>query len=455
MQAGSPEYFLGSIVVSTEHSGLLEVVDGQQRLATVVIILAQIRDYFLANDEEQRATTLEGDYLLKRDLRTQEPVPRMTLNDLDNDFFQKGILSRPESTDRVVQATRSSHKRLREAATTAAKFISSVAKTTKTPVDLLLDHVEYLSGKAKVIVVRVPDHANAFPIFETLNDRGLDLAITDLLKNYLFSRADNRITEVQVAWAAMLGALSAVGSDASLVDYVRHYWSSRFGATRERDLYSAIRKRISSKQAAVDFAHELEAGAKLYAAILSHAHEQWSDYGASARQHVETINLLRMVQVRPLLLAILGTFSRSETRKALRIIVSWGVRFLIHGGLGGGVLEDAYCQRAKSIRDGKIKAARDLAKEMADVVPSDRAFEESFASALVSQAYLARYYLRALEKQARGESEPELVPNPNEEEVTLEHVLPLKPEDNWPNSTRKQHEHIRGGWGTWSFFSTS
>ena len=48
-----------------------------------------------------------------------------------------------------------------------------------------------------------------------------------------------------------------------------------------------------------------------------------------------------------------------------------------------------------------------------------------------------RHTLRAttfavLENQIRGQSQPELVPNPNEQEVNLEHVLPLKPESNWP-----------------------
>ena len=164
-----------------------------------------------------------------------------------------------------------------------------------------------------------------------------------------------------------------------MVDYVRHYWSSHNGATRERDLYAAIRKRVSSKQAAVDLAHGLENGGRLYAAILSPSHELWSEYGASARQHIETVNLLRMVQVRPLLLAILEKFSLAEARKALRGTVAWGVRFLVHGGLGGGVLEDNYCERAKSIHSGKITTAAQLLKAMAAVVPADRAFEEAFA----------------------------------------------------------------------------
>ncbi|MBK8975266.1 MAG: DUF262 domain-containing protein [Planctomycetes bacterium] len=433
IKAGATEYFLGSIVVSTEHSGMLEVVDGQQRLATVSVVLAQIRDYFLANTEDDRAATLESEFLLKRDLRSQEAVPRLTLNDIDHEFFAKTILARPSAPTRSTAPSRVSHRLLAGAAHAAGRHLTAVASTSKTPIDVLVDYVEFLSMRAKVILVQVPDQANAFTIFETLNDRGLDLAISDLLKNYLFYRSENRLSEVQAAWTSMLGALTAVDTDASVVDYIRHYWSSLHGATRERDLYAVIRKRTSSKQAAVDLALGLEAGARHYAALLSSGHELWNEYGASTRQHIDTINLLRMVQVRPLLLAILAKFSRSEAKKAFRLVVAWGVRFLVHGGLGGGVLEDNYCQRASSINAGRLSTAKRLSDAMSGVVPSDKAFEDAFASATVSQAYLARYYLRVLENQVRGQSQPELVPNPNEEEVNLEHVLPLKPESNWPS----------------------
>jgi hypothetical protein len=433
IKAGATEYFLGSIVVSTEHSGMLEVVDGQQRLATVSVVLAQVRDYFLLNGEDDRAATLESEFLLKRDLRSQEAVPRLTLNDIDHDFFAKTVLSRPKTPGRSAVPSRVSHRLIAGACKAASKHLGAAASTSKTPVDVLVDYVEYLSTRAKVILVQVPDQANAFTIFETLNDRGLDLAISDLLKNYLFYRAESRLPEVQAAWTSMLGALTAVDTDASVVDYIRHYWSSVHGATRERDLYAVIRKRTSSKQAAVDLALGLEAGARFYAALLSSGHELWNEYGASTRQHIDTINLLRMVQVRPLLLAILAKFSIQEAKKAFRMVVAWGVRFLVHGGLGGGVLEDNYCQRASAINADTISTAKQLGLAMASVVPSDKAFEDAFANATISQAYLARYYLRVLENQVRGQAQPELVPNPNEEEVNLEHVLPLKPEGNWPS----------------------
>lgn len=49
---GEQEYFLGSIVVPQTTNGRPQVVDGQQRLATSVILLAAIRDYFVESEPE-------------------------------------------------------------------------------------------------------------------------------------------------------------------------------------------------------------------------------------------------------------------------------------------------------------------------------------------------------------------------------------------------------------------
>lgn len=71
---------------------------------------------------------------------------------------------------------------------------------------------------------------------------------------------------------------------------------------------------------------------------------------------------------------------------------------------------------------------------MKDVVPPDATFEAAFSEARVEKGYLARYYLRALERRVKDEDQPELVPNEEEEEVNLEHILPETLERNWPNT---------------------
>jgi hypothetical protein len=68
---------------------------------------------------------------------------------------------------------------------------------------------------------------------------------------------------------------------------------------------------------------------------------------------------------------------------------------------------------------------------MKSVVPADGEFQAKFATVTVSKVALARYYLRVLERQASGETEPELVPNPNEEEINLEHILPQTLTKEW------------------------
>jgi Protein of unknown function (DUF1524) len=342
-------------------------------------------------------------------------------------------LSRPDSESREIDPSKESHYRLLHAYELCVSQIETIAKLDKKPEERLLDWIEFIEVRVKVIWVLVPDYTNAFTIFETLNDRGLDLAISDLLKNYLFGLSANRLSEVQERWISMFSILEAIDSEDIVLNYIRHLWSSKYGLTRERDLYNAIKKKITSKQSAVDFSNELFEGSRIYAAIINTGNELWSHYGSTTQQHMSTLNLLGMVQVRPLLLAVLAEFDKNEVKKCLKLVVSWSVRFLISGGLGGGTLESYYSNAAKNVRAGKIKNTRNLIRIMKSIVPSNKQFEDDFKNARVSKNYLARYYLRVLENELKGKSEPELIPNPNEEIVNLEHILPRNPSTEWPH----------------------
>lgn len=431
LHQGEPEYFLGSIVTTKDTAGEIQVVDGQQRLATTIILIAAIRDYFYTNNDRDRANQLETKFLVSPDLRTQERKPRLRLNLTDHDFFQKAILAHPDKPERATQPAKESHHRLATAARLAKEHVTSLVSTTNQPSELLVTWVEYLDGKARVIWFEVPDDGNAFTIFETLNDRGLELAISDLLKNYLFQRAGDRLREVQQNWTEMIAVLEAAEDERTVVVYLRHLWSSRHGHTREKDLYKAIKAGITSKQAAVDFTSDLVTNAKRYAAILNTNHDLWNTYGTTGRAHMNTVTLLGMVQIRPLLLAVFSNFGPAEVSKALALMVSWGVRFLISGGVGSGTLEKYYSEQAKKVNDHELASSAALAESIRLIIPTDTQFEQAVSDATVSRAVLGRYYLRALEETERGGSGP-FVPNPAEEIINLEHVLPERPTSNWP-----------------------
>ncbi len=424
------EYFLGSIVLIDSTGDRPSVVDGQQRLATITMLLAAIRDYF---DEkgDQRAQNIERDYLLNVDLRTQEPAAKLRLNETDNDFFFKRVLTKRTDPQRKEKPTKESHDRIAEGSFLAAKQVKQIADSTNDPSSRLIDWVEYMMTKARVIRIQVPDSANAFRIFETLNDRGLKLALSDLLKNYLFHQSGDRIVEAQKNWVAMASVVEAAEDEGLIVDFIRHFWCSQYGVTREKELYDRIKEKITSKQKAIDFSNTLANSARTYAAIVNTDNELWASYGSEARSYMAILNLLGMTQIRPLIISILQQFSPTEVKKSLRLFVSWAVRFVIVGGVGGGTLENHYSTRASEVTAETIKTAAALLKEMRAIVPSDDDFQIAFSSATVSRHPHGRYYLRVLERQQSGEEEPEFVPNTSEEQITLEHVLPQNPDKDW------------------------
>jgi len=102
------------------------------------------------------------------------------------------------------------------------------------------------------------------------------------------------------------------------------------------------------------------------------------------------------------------------------------------------LLDRNYSVCAHAIGNGKIKTAKDLQNQMAEVVPSDALFEAAFSEARVSQVILARYYLRAMEQKRKGQDEPEFVPMDEENVINLEHILPENPDESvWDKIDRE------------------
>jgi Protein of unknown function (DUF1524) len=126
-------------------------------------------------------------------------------------------------------------------------------------------------------------------------------------------------------------------------------------------------------------------------------------------------------------------FDPAEIRKTLKAVVSWSVRGLVVGGIGGGRTETAYCNAAVKVREAKIRSATDLLAELSEIVPEDGLFQDEFRTTRQTRPAIARYMLLALGRTKMATAEAELVPNQNEDEVNLEHILPRNAKaDEWP-----------------------
>lgn len=429
---GDPrEHFMGTIVLSDEDGERVTIIDGQQRLATAALFLAALRDYYVAQGDHNRADGVNRDYLNSYSDADDAFEPRLQLNSEDDEFFRQYIV--PGSA--TVNPTRDSHPLISASYEMLYQFIESEAASAGTGwVSRLVEWRKFIENDVRIIHVTVPTESDAFLIFETLNDRGAKLTLADLLKSYLFGKAattNSGLEQVRERWLFALGALD---TDQDLfVNFLRQYWSSKHGATRERDLYKNIKSGISNAVQAIAFAGEIESAAVLYAALRDSSSSYWAGWGSETKANIETLGRLGLEQNRPMLMAVLQYFSRAEAKKALRLAVNWGVRGLVVGGIGGGSAEKAYCDAALEVRAGRITTAAQLLTPLESIVATDEEFKAAFAVTRVVKTNISRYYLIAIEAFLANDAEPELVPNSNEEQVNLEHVLPKKgTEANWP-----------------------
>ena len=418
----NPEYFLGTLVVTKQADPPRDgIIDGQQRLATASILLAAIRDEYVSRGDVVRGAIVQKDYLATSDLTTAAEVARLSLSSEDLQFFQRRIVdAQPDPAP-----SRPSHNLILGAYSYLKEQVAKVADdagpdwTTR-----LTNWVAFLRDSVKVIVLQVPSDSDAYLIFETLNDRGADLTIADLLKNYLFGHAGPNLDAVRDGWMMVLGSLEIPAENSIFTTFLRHYWSSVHGAVRERELYKSVKQHVANDVQVLGFITDLQSAAELYSALFSDSSDYWDSLGPTVKGNVETLLRLELEQNRPLLLAVLQHFTDAEKKKLLKALVSWSVRGLLVGGIGGGTAEKAYCGAAVKVRSGAVKSTEELLVELASIVPSDSSFEDAFKIASVTKAGLARYYLIALESGKKNQAEPEFVPNDNEEQVNLEHVLP-------------------------------
>lgn len=412
------EYFFGTVVLSQQSTSHRHVViDGQQRLATTVLLLTAVRARF--RDVGHRKARVIDDLLAKETMTSEGEERRLLLN-LDDDDYLASIV-----TDGVVpdpDPKIPSQMRLKRAYEYLRARVNELADAEGEAA--LVKLVTYLQDRARVGVIEVPTESDAYVIFETLNDRGADLTIADLLKNYLYGKAQDKLEAVKKDWALALGALELTAADSKFVAFLRHYWSSREGVTRERELYASIQKKVSSKTEAARFARAVAQAAAKYAALQNASHPEWAKHGTSGRADVALLVRFNLAPNRPLLMAAMDNFKQAEFKKLLQALVSWSVRGLVLDTMNSGTTEEQYCLAAVEIRAKNITTVAELRTFLASTIPSDNAFQSAFGIARVKRNWLARYYLQALEKQKTGQPEPELVANPDEGQVNLEHVLP-------------------------------
>lgn len=414
------EYFFGAIVVAPMDGDQtnLEIVDGQQRLATLSMILAAVRDSW---GEKEQAQEIFDTYLGARNRRTRDVTPKLTLNALNAATFQRVVLDGESLSPAEKRTSRKSNLLLFRAYERLKSHLETWKNKQASADEALIEIEEYIDKQANVILIEVDDQSDAFTIFETLNDRGLELAVSDLVKNYLFSLAGAKIESFKSAWTE----ISQIVGTENLTSFLRHLWISEYRLLRERELYRSLRDEIKGPTKARSFLARLRKAADLYAALLSPDDPYWGSIPGSPQQHVRTLRLLRTAQFRPLALAVMEVGTDAEVASMLRIVLAVSYRHIV-AERGANELERAYSNAAIKVRSTKKANARTIIELLKNVYISDADFEQRFKAFSFAKSDLARYTLTELNKALESDKA-----SGANEDASLEHILPRNPGDQW------------------------
>src|SRR5699024_5915129 len=112
----------------------------------------------------------------------------------------------------------------------------------------ILELVELLTKNFLMISISVNSDTDAYIIFETLNDRGMDLSTADLLKNHLFSKVNkDEVSSVQRSWTELTNTLN----QDNITSFLRHYWLAKYERVTDKKLYEKIKRHIQKRNVSV------------------------------------------------------------------------------------------------------------------------------------------------------------------------------------------------------------
>lgn len=403
-----PEYFLGTVVVSG-HGRPYTIIDGQQRLATVTAMFSAIRDHLYKIGDEATAASIQDKLIVRSDYRGKQTTI-LKLGLADQEEFRRYIQLQPNDADRFPLYSRPQKVGPGRPRTNLVRavldyYYDEIGKSIQhlpneaAKREKLIDLQEFLEKRITVIRIEVESDVIAYTIFETLNDRGLDLSVADLLKNHLLSMAksDQEATDLFAAWESLLKTLE----DESISSFLRHQWMSRNGVITERQLYREIKKDIEeNKRPPVSVLTQLLEDADTYARLLSPI------LGDPCAWELMSLSEMRLRQGLPFLMAAKATGkSEKDFEKAVRLVEAVTARYTLVADRNPNQLERAYAEWATRLRASGFSAFQAIREEAAKMCPSDDEFSQSFVSLQDLKPPQARYLLRKL-AQYRGTKEP-------------------------------------------------
>ena len=426
-------HYMGAVVVEGKSDREFAVIDGQQRLATLsLLVLAVIRRLHVLADggnesgaNRERAAALRSRYVGEKDPASLVEASKLALNDTDDAFYQDYLVQL--RTPLNPRALAKSNRLLWECFGYFERELASWA-TAPTDGERLARLISETAGRQLMFIrIAVDDELNAYTVFETLNARGLELSATDLLKNYLFSRLRTKtdLQALQRRWSALMATVR----QERFPEFLRYHLQCVHRRVRSQRLFKLVRDTVSDGPAVFALLDDLERRAEVFAALSDPQHEYWIERPECA-PFIRDLGVLRVRQMMPLAFAAFEQFDTADFARVLKLLVVVLFRHSAVSGLNTNLLEPVMHDAAKAVLEGGVTSPAQVFEMLRTIYVDDARFEQDFARLAPDSSgqgrKLVRWIVARLEADASGRP-----CDPDTDPGTVEHLLPENPSAAW------------------------
>ena len=437
------DYFIGSMVAFKEGNQRYGVVDGQQRLATITILLAVLRNRLHDFGFDDLAKGIHG-LIERRNIDNKEEFILST--ETAYPFFQDHILKfgKPDVHVTPMREEQNLQKAFDDLnilinlaiKRVVEKYEGAGEDKRRAAVREKLTEIRDAVLDLKVIFVKLDDEDDAYIIFETLNTRGKDLSLTDLVKNHVTKHLKSTsasVDQAKLKWAQVLETIEGSSKDLETDTFIHHFWLSKYDYLPAKGLFKELKRRIG-KAECKQFLDALVSDSGHYRSLHDIPYGKWTKAEQRIADSLRALQLFRVQQQTPCVLSLVrayrnGRITKKQLEAALVAIEKFHFLFTAatsqrsSGGISG-----MYASLGRRVFEAETMSSaltviRELKQKLRDRVPSLEEVKALFPEILQTDQFskqrsLVRYILAAFYTSARTGVVADF------EKMSIEHLLP-------------------------------
>jgi len=436
------DYFIGSMVVYKDAKRYLGIVDGQQRLTTITILLCVLRDTFAERGFQDLAEGIHN--LVER--KNIDNKPEFILStESSHPFFQDCIQKwgEPELSVNVLKEEENLQRAYNQLKNLVWGVVNGImidtSKSGALKNKLLEKRLKEIRAQIldlKLILIQLDNEDDAYLIFETLNTRGKNLSVTDLVKNHLTKHLKSTsvsVDQTKIKWERILETIESSSADINTDTFIHHFWLSKYNYLPLKRLFKTLRKQIDKAQAK-DFLGTLVENSQLYRTIHEPTYGKWSKQEARVEEALNAFLLFKIRQQTPCVLSLVRAYKQGYVPKkhlegALVAIEKFHFSFTaITSQRSSGGISAMYASLARRLSETanvqeSVIVIRELKGKLRDRIPSIEEFKALFPEVIYTnnitkQRKLVRYILKSFHRTTE-----QAVPV-DYSQMTIEHLMP-------------------------------